>query len=133
MNVETVFEFIKNKRGYDFPSVYKIITGRPLLKDDLVIKDDLDISFSDITSLPDNLTIKGDLNIIGCEFESLPDNLTVKEYLFIENTKIDSIPKNLIVSGGFFVKNTPLSAKYSKDMIKKMVEDRGGKIYGGVY
>lgn len=133
MNIETIFDFIKEKRGYDYPTVYKLLTGRPLLENELIIHQDFDISYTDIKSLPDNLIFYGDLNIEGCEFKILPDDLQVSGALNIQFTLIDTIPNNLTVGSHIFMKGTPLSKKYSKEEIKQMIEEMGGYIGGSVY
>ena len=55
MNLEKLFDFIKEKRGYDYPVKYKLINNIPLSKDELIINGDLDLDGTNITSLPDNL------------------------------------------------------------------------------
>jgi hypothetical protein len=93
MNLKKIFEFLKEKRGYNYPVIYKLINGIPLTKDELNFKDTLDLENTKITSLPDNLTVGRSLNLI----------------------------------------NTPLSEKYSREQIRKMIEDKGGEIKYGQY
>ena len=76
-------------------------------------KGNLDLSYTPITSLPDNLTVKGGLNLSYTPITSLPNNLTVGKSLFLHNT--------------------PLSKKYSKDEIRKMIEDKGGSVSRDIY
>jgi len=108
MNLKKIFEFLKEKRGYNYPVIYKLINGIPLTKDELNFKDTLNLENTKITSLPDNLTVGGSLNL-SC-------------------TKIDSIPYNLSVGRSLNLINTPLSEKYSREQIRKMIEDKGGEI-----
>jgi hypothetical protein len=93
MNLKKIFEFLKEKRGYNYPVIYKLINGIPLTKDELNFKDTLYLFNTKITSLPDNLTVGRSLNLI----------------------------------------NTPLSEKYSREQIRKMIEDKGGEIKYGQY
>jgi hypothetical protein len=108
MNLEKVFNFIKEKRGYNIPILYKIITNKPLTEDELVFEGGLDLSYTDVVSLPDNLHIKGDLNLNNTNFSVIPNNLRVEMELYIEDT--------------------PISMKYSIFTIRRMIDDKGGYI-----
>ena len=59
----------------------------------------LDLRYSNVTSLPDNLKVPGYLDLEGTPITSLPDNLTVGGGLYIRGTKITSLPDNLKVGG----------------------------------
>ena len=59
----------------------------------------LDLRYSNVTSLPDNLKVSGYLDLEGTPITSLPDNLTVGGSLYIRGTKITSLPDNLTVGG----------------------------------
>lgn len=48
----------------------------------------LDLSDTDITSLPDNFTVGGWLDLSDTDITSLPDNLTVGGKLYLTNTAI---------------------------------------------
>jgi hypothetical protein len=127
MNLETIFEFIKEKRGYEYPVIYKLLNGLPLTDDELNIEGiAVDLRHSDITSLPDNLKISRDLSLYHSKIESLPNNLRVGKYLDLRDTKISSIPNNLIVGDGIFIHRTPLSKRYSIKVINDMIVDKGG-------
>jgi len=87
----------------------------------------LDLSNSHIKSLPDNLTtIHSLLDIRKTQIDSLPNNLTAGG-INAQNSLLSSIPNNLNVNV-FAVKNTPLIKNYSKEEIKKMIEDKGGYV-----
>jgi len=153
MNLEKVFEFIKEKRGYDYPVIYKLLNGLPLSEDELTIDGDLDLTNTNITSLPDNLKVGGDLVLENSKITSLPDNLQVGgdlvlenskitsfpdnlyvgEFLDIRNTKINTIPDNLYVGGYLYLNYTPLSKRYSKEEIREMIEDMGGYLGGNIF
>jgi hypothetical protein len=113
MNIETVFDFIKDRRGYDYPIRYKFINGMVLTDEDLNIDGDLDLSKTNITTLPNNIHVGGDLDL--------------------SFTKIKSLPNNLRVERDFFLLKTPLYEKYDEDDIRKMIEDKGGYINGEIY
>lgn len=108
MNLDTVFNFIKEKRGYKVPLRYKLIEGLPLTEDDLNVEGDLDISETNITSLPDNLTVGEDLNA--------------------SFSKMKKIPNNLTVGGDLYLLKTPLYVKYDDKDIRKLIEDKGGYV-----
>ena len=77
---------------------------------------------------------QGDLDLRNNPITSLPNNLTkVGGYLDLYNTKITSLPNNLQVGGFLDLRNTTLSKKYSKDEIRKMIEDKGGYVKGKIY
>jgi len=86
-----------------------------------------------ITSLPDNLKVGGDLYLNESKITSLPDNLKVGGSLYLNESKITSLPDNLEVGGILSLFNTSLSKKYTKDEIRKMIEDKGGYINGEIY
>jgi len=88
----------------------------------------LDLSDTPITSLPDNLTVGRYLDLSDTPITSLPNNLTVKGDLYLDYTKITSLPDNLKVGGNLELLKTPLSQKYSKEEIQKMVPGVEGDI-----
>jgi hypothetical protein len=153
MNIDKVFNFIKEKRGYDYPFIYKLIKGIPLTEDELNIEGILDLGYTNITSLPDNLKVEGSINLSYTDLRTLPENFKVNGYLNlrvtpisnlpdnlhvggwfgIESTNIDSIPNKLFVKTDLYVKDTPLSEKYSIYEIRKMIEDKGGFIGGFIF
>ena len=149
-----LFKFIESKRKqYQIPLKYKLINDLPLTKDDLNVNGNLNLAKTPINSLPDNLNVDGDLIISNTKIKSLPDNLNVngnlnlnhtliKElpdnlnvpgWLSISNTKIETIPNNLNIGQYLYISNTPLSKKYTKEQIIKMIEENGGSVNGQVF
>jgi hypothetical protein len=92
-------------------------------------KGSLDLSNTPIESLPDNLTVGGYLDLRDTPIQSLPKNLNVENSLDLTDTLIKSLPNDLKVGGGLFIEYTPLSKKYTKEEIKKMVPNVKGFIY----
>ena len=133
MNLEKVFEFIKERRGYDYPFRYKLVKGLPLTEDELNIEGHLDLEYSKIMKLPDNLTVNGRLDLQNTNIEELPNNLTVNGYLDIEGTDINEFPNNLKIGGNLYLIRTPFGEKYTMPEIIKMIEDKGGKVGGDVF
>jgi hypothetical protein len=112
-------------------------------------KDSLDLSNSKLTKLPDELVkvgsvldIKGskiaDLNNIryisdylmayNSELKTLPDNFHCRGYVNCAESLINEIPNNLKIEGSLYLRDTPLSKKYTKEQIRKMIEDKGGYV-----
>lgn len=102
---------------------------------------DLDLEGTPIEKLPDNLKkVGGDLYLDGTKIKFLPDDLVVDENLWLNNTpietlprnlkvgrylnlgftKIESLPNDLVVGGSLILNNTLITAKYSREEIKKM-------------
>tara|TARA_R110002020_G_scaffold186825_1_gene384916 strand:- start:148 stop:570 length:423 start_codon:yes stop_codon:yes gene_type:complete len=97
-------------------------------------KGDLSLGNTPITFLPNNLTkVGGDLWLSFSKITSLPDNLEVEGILDLTGIQITSLPNNLQVGGDLDLIDTPLSKKYSVEEINQMVEDKGGKVEGGIY
>ena len=110
---------------------YLDLTGTDItsLPDNLEVGGFLDLTDSKITALPDNLKVGGYLALTDTEITSLPDNLEVGGFLALNNTQLISLPDNLQVGKYLDLRNTPISKKYSKEEIKKMVPDIKGDIY----
>ena len=135
VNIYNLFKFLEDKKGKPIPFGAKLIyTPDELTDEDLNVEGDLDLSSSKITSLPDNLQVGGSLYLAySNQITSLPDNLQVGEYLNLFNTPITSLPDNLKVGGSLDLRGTPLADKYSKEQIKKMIEEKGGEVEGEIY
>jgi len=109
-------------------SLYLQSTKITSLPNNLEVGGDLDLRNTPITSLPNNLEVGGDLDLRNTPITSLSDNLKVGGSLYLQSTKITSLPNNLKVGGSLYLSNTSLSKKYTKDEIKKMIEDKGGYV-----
>ena len=107
-----------------------LITSLP---NDLQVGLGLNLRNTLITSLPNNLKVGVDLYLGNSKITSLPDNLKVRGNLNLSNTGIASLPNDLYVGVDLDLSNTPLSRKYSKNEIKKMIEYKGGYIKGNIY
>lgn len=68
----------------------------------------LDLSKTNIKSLPDNLTVNGYLDLNNTEIEYLPDNLVVSDSLYLYETKIKELPNNLIVGNSLYLNKTEI-------------------------
>ena len=103
------------------------------LPDNLKVGGDLYLDNTSINSLPNNLKVGGSLNLGITKITSFPYNLQVGGRLYLYDTSLTSLPDNLQVGGYLDLSNTPLSKKYSKEEIKKMIEDKGGEVKGEIY
>lgn len=134
MNIEKVFDFIKEKRGYDYPFIYKLVKGLPVSEDELNIEGHLRLGDTGVSFLPDNLNVHGFLSLTRLsKITHLPNNLTVHDDLYMNHTNIETIPNNLKVSGDLHLLYTPLSKKFGREAIRKIIEDKGGSIRGMIY
>ena len=131
-NIYNLFKFIENKYPqYRAPIKFKLVNNIPLTKEDLNVKGHLDLSKSDITTLPDGLKVSGHLYLDGCKrLTSLPIGLEVGWSLRLNNcTSLESLPSDLEVYGNFFLINTPISEKYTEEQIRKMCPGIKGGIF----
>ena len=134
MNTFNFLKFLEDKKGKKIPFKYKIIHAPETITDeDLQVGGTLYLYNTKITSLPDNLKVRGSLVLYNTPITSLPDNLKVGGGLDLNNTKITSLPDNLQVGGHLYLNNTPLSEKYTKDQIRKMINAKGGYVKGEIY
>jgi hypothetical protein len=95
------------------------------------IKDGLYLPETLIEYLPESLTyVGGYLDLSDSKIKKLPDNLKeINKSLLLTNTPIKYLPMNLSINEDLLLQNTPLSEKYTKDEIRKMVKHIGGNIY----
>jgi len=73
-----------------------------LPKNRRITKGGLDLSGTDITSLPEGLVVKGDLYLSNAPITSLPEGLVVKGILSLGTTSIIILPEDLQVGVGIF-------------------------------
>ena len=93
------------------------------LPDGLTVGGSLYLSGTQITSLPDGLTVGGSLDLSGTPITSLPDGLTVGESLYLRGTQITSLPDGLTVGGWLNLSGTQITSLPDNFKI-------GGKIVG---
>jgi hypothetical protein len=137
--VSEIINFLNNKNiNYEIHiGPYKSYQGSEglksinLLQPGLIIKDNLVLMDTLVTSLPKDLTIMGNLYLMNTPITSLPQNLTVKGSINLDNTKITSLPKDLKVGFNLRLINTPISKKYTKEEIQQMVPGVKGNIITG--
>jgi hypothetical protein len=132
--------------------IKKLINKQPFTKDELIVKDNLDLrkvkfeslpegldvrgnldlSGTNITfaSLPKGLEVGGSLSLFGCkQLTKLPEGLYIEGNLNLEESNVSKLPANLRVHGGIYVENSPLE-NYSEYDLKAMVKSGGiGQIF----
>ena len=91
------------------------------LPDGLKVGEFLDLSYSQIISLPNDLEVGGNLLLKGTRIISLPKRLKVGGNLFLYNTQIKSLPIDLEIGGEVFVtssqiRSIPKSSNELQDM-----------------
>jgi hypothetical protein len=120
--LKKIFTFLEEEENKDKPFMWKLMNNEPLTDEELFVEGDLDLTETDIESLPDGLNVEDNLSLYGCKnIQSLPEGLKVGEDLWLEDCKnLKYLPKGLKVWGRLFIKNTPLT-KYSTEELRQMV------------
>ena len=98
------------------------------LPDGLFVGDNLYLHDSHIKRLPAGLIVGHYLNLYGTLIKELPDNLIVGGSLTVIASRLEKLPVGLIVMGDFFVSGTPLSEKYTKKQLIKLLPGVEGDI-----
>jgi len=124
--LKNIFDFLEEKGEHRTPFMWKWLTNEPLTEDDLHINGDLDLTYSNIESLPEGLNVSGDLILTFCEnISSLPEGLIVRVNLIVEDcSQLYSLPKGLKVGGTLYIGSSPLG-EYSEGELRNMVGDDG--------
>jgi hypothetical protein len=155
--LKKIFNFLEENERHQTPFLWKWVNNIPLTEKDLNIEGELDLTDTDIKSLPDGLKVAGDLNLTETDMrllperlevagnlyldhsfiKSLPKDLKVGGYLSIEATYIKSLPRGLQVGGDLYLNDSKLlnnidynDSNELRDIVKKMVEP--GFIKGNV-
>ena len=119
--LKRIFEFLKEKEGHNVPFLWKFKKKIPLTEDDLNIKGDLILTYSDIESLPKGLKVGGDLDLFESKITSLPEGLEVGGDLDLSETNITLLPKGLQVGGKLFIRGCAV-IKYSFNELMDMIK-----------
>ena len=85
-------------------SLWAIESSLTELPKGLKVKDNLDISNTDITEIPNDCEF-GCLNMKGTKIKKLRDNLVIDSLNAMESS-LTELPKNLVVYGGLVIENT---------------------------
>jgi hypothetical protein len=101
INIFDFLQRVENKTHKDSDSIqWKLMFEEPLIKEELIIYDDLDLTNLDITSLPEGLEVKGNLYLDNLNILSLPKGLKVEGDLSSTGCKnLKSLPIGIEVKG----------------------------------
>jgi hypothetical protein len=92
--LKRIFEFLEKEENRKKPFTYKLTFNEPLTEKDLNIEGELDLTDTDIKSLPDGLKVAGDLNLTETDMRLLPERLEVAGNLYLDHSFIKSLPKD---------------------------------------
>ena len=104
--LKNIFNFIEENERHQTPFLWKWVNNIPLTEKDLNIEGNLDLTDTDIKSLPDGLKVAGNLNLTETDMESLPERLEVAGNLYLDHSFIKSLPKDLKVGGDLSIEAT---------------------------
>ena len=96
-------QYMKDKEQVDLDLSYTQITSLP---DGLTVRGRLDLAGTPITSLPSDLEVKTSIDLSDTKITSLPDGLKVEGHLDLDRAKITSLPDGLTVKGSLFLRGT---------------------------
>jgi hypothetical protein len=104
--LKNIFDFLEENDNRKTPFLWKWVNNIPLTEKDLNIEGNLDLTNTDIKSLPDGLKVAGYLNLTETDMGSLPERLEVAGNLYLDHTFIKSLPKDLKVGGDLSIEAT---------------------------
>jgi len=133
--LKRIFDFLEKKENKNPPFKWKLIFNEPLTKEELTIDGDLDLAFSQITSLPEGLEVKGNLDLSSTNITSLPEGLFVWGNLSLSDCKkITRLPEGLKVELNLYIGDTLLQRYEDEDLIEmvKPSDDINGYIKGKI-
>jgi hypothetical protein len=104
--LKKIFNFLEKNDNRNVPFTWKLLNNEPLTEKDLNIKGDLDLTETNIKSLPNGLKIAGNLILTETDMRFLPEGLLVGGHLDLYASKIDSLPKGLKVGGDLNIEGT---------------------------
>jgi hypothetical protein len=104
--LKKIFEFLEENGEHNAPILWKLKNNIPLIDEDLIVKGNLDLSYTNITSLPEGLRVDGNLILTETDMRFLPEGLLVGGHLDLYASKIDSLPKGLKVGGDLSIEAT---------------------------
>jgi hypothetical protein len=108
--LKNIFNFLEENERHQTPFLWKWANNIPLTEKDLNIEGNLDLTNTDIKSLPDGLKVAGNLNLTETDMESLPERLEVAGNLYLDHSFIKSLPKDLKVGGYLSIEATYIAS-----------------------
>jgi hypothetical protein len=104
--LKNIFNFLEENERHQTPFLWKWVNNIPLTEKDLNIEGELDLTNTDIKSLPDGLKVAGDLNLTETDMRLLPERLEVAGNLYLDHSFIKSLPKDLKIGGDLSIEAT---------------------------
>jgi hypothetical protein len=104
--LKKIFNFLEKNDNRNVPFIWKLLNNEPFTEEELNIKGDLDLTETNIKSLPNGLKITGNLILTETDMRFLPEGLLVGGHLDLYASKIDSLPKGLKVGGDLNIEGT---------------------------
>ena len=120
--LKKIFEFLEENGEHNAPLMWKLQNNIPITEKDLNIEGNLDLTDTNIKSLPNGLKIAGNLILTETDMRFLPEGLLVGGHLDLYASKIDSLPKGLKVG-----RDLSIEATYIKSL------PRGLQVGGDLY
>ena len=108
--LKKIFNFLEENERHQTPFMWKWVNNMILTEKDLNIEGNLDLTNTDIKSLPDGLKVAGNLNLTETDMESLPERLEVAGNLYLDHSFIKSLPKDLKVGGYLSIEATYIAS-----------------------
>jgi hypothetical protein len=108
--LKNIFNFLEENERHQTPFLWKWVNNIPLTEKDLNIEGELDLTDTDIKSLPDGLKVAGDLNLTETDMRLLPERLEVAGNLYLDHSFIKSLPKDLKVGGDLSIEATYIAS-----------------------
>ena len=132
--LKNIFNFLEEKEGkkskHKYGLKWKLTFNEPLNKEYLNVKGNLDLKYSEITSLPEGLKVGGWMSLGSSKIESLPEGLEVGGDFNLMYTELNSLPKGLKVGGILYIYKSPLK-EYTDNELREMIKP--GFIEGDIY
>ena len=91
----------------------------------------LDLSYTDVQTLPEGLTVGGGLDLRNTKIQTLPEGLTVGGGLDLSGTQIQTLPEGLTVGGWLDLSGTQIKNKGKER--KKVKTIKNGDYVAGKY
>ena len=114
-HVAKFLQFLDDKEGKRLSLKIKLLNPHKfkITKDDLNVDDNLNLSNTNVTSLPDGLYVGKSLYLTGC-------------------TSLKTLPNGLKVGWDLYLKSTLLAEMYNAGEIEAMIKANGGYVNGRI-
>ena len=105
--LKKIFDFLEENDNKKKPFLWKLLNNELFTEEELNVKGDLNLSDTNITSLPEGLKVKGNLLLIDCNnLTSLPKGLKVGGSLDLSGCKnLKYLPIGLKLGGFLHLSN----------------------------